>query len=208
MRISFACPSCSATCTVDDIHIGKRGRCKHCGAIFTIPNPESAEADNYALAEPAQRARPNHDVLSESVFLPPRSRSAAQPGPVRREWSDEPALVASKAHYSPSEVRWKTWLISAAIALGLIMAIATLVPGGTSFVGIVLVVLSLILGPVGGLGALYRVFSEEVLCGLLFLFLPFYDVYYIVTRWDDMWPWVTCVAASVGFLVMGVRLLG
>jgi hypothetical protein len=88
------------------------------------------------------------------------------------------------------------------------MAIATLVPGGTSFVGIVLVMLSLILGPVGGLGALYRVFSEEVLCGLLFLFLPFYDVYYIITRWDDMWPWVTCVAASVGFLVMGVRLLG
>ena len=43
MHVSFACPSCNATGSVDAVHIGKQVRCKHCGTRFAIPDPENSE---------------------------------------------------------------------------------------------------------------------------------------------------------------------
>ena len=53
MRISFACPSCNASGSVDAVHIGKQVRCKYCKARFAIPDQEAAKPDVYALEEPS-----------------------------------------------------------------------------------------------------------------------------------------------------------
>ena len=42
---------------------------------------------------------------------------------------------------------------------------------------------------VGAIGMLIVPFRESVVCGLLYIFLPFYALYYLVTRWDDMKKW-------------------
>lgn len=43
-------------------------------------------------------------------------------------------------------------------------------------------------GLVGGIWILILAFEEDILCGLLFLFLPFYALYYVVDRWENELP--------------------
>ena len=35
----------------------------------------------------------------------------------------------------------------------------------------------------------YGAFSEDVLDGLLYITIPLYTAYYLVTRWEDLWIW-------------------
>ncbi len=60
---------------------------------------------------------------------------------------------------------------------------------------------SLGLMAVGGIGMFIVPFFESVVCGLLNLFLPFYGLYYLVTRWEDMQEVVPVLhrRARVGF---------
>ncbi|MFV1964875.1 MAG: hypothetical protein ACC628_05595 [Pirellulaceae bacterium] len=53
------------------------------------------------------------------------------------------------------------------------------------------------------------VFSESVLCGVLYLFLPFYPLYYLITRWDDVGGYfliqLGCgVVAMVGGIMLAI----
>ena len=57
-----------------------------------------------------------------------------------------------------------------------------------------------------GAGA-YGAFSEDFLYGVLYLVLPLYNAYYLVTRWDDLWKWFLCSTVGVGFVAVGTRLL-
>jgi hypothetical protein len=38
---------------------------------------------------------------------------------------------------------------------------------------------------VGGVGMIVVAFEEDTSCGLLYLFVPGYSLYYLVTRWDE-----------------------
>jgi hypothetical protein len=54
-----------------------------------------------------------------------------------------------------------------------------------------------------GLGA-YVAFTEDSLYGWLFLFIPFYAAYYIVTHWDDMWlSFVPMTAGAIAIFIAG-----
>jgi hypothetical protein len=52
----------------------------------------------------------------------------------------------------------------------------------------------------------YGAFCEDLLYGLLYLLIPLYTAYYIVTRWDDLWVWGTCSTTGVGLIIFGTEL--
>ncbi|MGE0711600.1 MAG: PilZ domain-containing protein [Planctomycetota bacterium] len=53
-RFRFRCGGCEAVISVDPRHCGRRGKCPHCQAEFTIPNPRgSSESRPRLEAEPA-----------------------------------------------------------------------------------------------------------------------------------------------------------
>ena len=52
-----------------------------------------------------------------------------------------------------------------------------------------------------GAGA-YGAFREDVLYGFLYLAIPLYTAYYIVTRWDDLWTWFACSTLGVGLVLL------
>lgn len=67
--------------------------------------------------------------------------------------------------------------------------------------GLIVVALYLI----GGIGMLVTPFRESVACGLMYLFLPFYGLYYLVSRWDAMKRWfLTSLAGLAMAIFMGV----
>jgi len=134
MNVSFACPSCNASGSVDAVHIGKQARCKHCGAHFSIPDPEDSQPDVYALEEPspqAARARSN-SLAEDAVFLPDRADATSAVGRPRRKERSVSGPTSRSVRASKSDFPWQTWLIQGGVALVLILtAIAFLAPDGT-----------------------------------------------------------------------------
>jgi predicted Zn finger-like uncharacterized protein len=46
MKITFSCSNCGAVYSVDQSSAGKRGKCKKCGSIITVPNVMKPELTN------------------------------------------------------------------------------------------------------------------------------------------------------------------
>jgi len=210
MRVSFACPSCNAAGTVDAIHVGKQVRCRHCGANFTIPDGEKPESDVYALEEPAEpsaRGVPDTQVQN-AVFVPARGDDATTMDRLRRKGEPSSELTPQRTRRNTPEFPWISWLIRVCIAFVLILtAIVLFAPHGTWLAGCILTVTGGILILAGHLAGAYGAFSEDSLYGFLYLLIPLYTAYYIVTRWDDMWVWFTCSTVGVGMSMVGIELI-
>ena len=85
-------------------------------------------------------------------------------------------------------------------------AIALFVPRGTLIVACVLMVVGSTMVLVGYFAGAYGAFSEDFLYGFLYLVIPLYTAYYLVTRWEDLWVWFTCSTAGVAFVLLGARM--
>jgi len=210
MNVSFACPSCDAAGSVDAVHIGKQVRCKHCGARFSIPDPEDSQPDVYALEEPspqAARARSNSPA-EDAVFVPARADARSAVDRPRRKERSVSEPTSRNVRASQSDFPWQTWLIWGGVALALILtAIALPAPDGTWLVGCILIAIGGILVPVAYFAGAYGAFSEDVLYGLLYIMIPLYAAYYLVTRWEDLWIWVTCATVGVGLVLIGTEVV-
>lgn len=87
------------------------------------------------------------------------------------------------------------------------MLTALLAPRGTWIAGCVLVALGGVLVPLGYFAGAYGAFREDFLYGFLYLVIPLYAAYYLVTRWEDLWPWFACSTAGVGLVWLGTELV-
>jgi hypothetical protein len=127
----------------------------------------------------------------------PRRRERSVLGPTSRN------VRASK-----SDSPWQTWLIWSGVASVLILtAVALLAPHGTWLVGCILISIGGILVPVAYFAGAYGAFSEVVLYGLLYIMIPLYTAYYLVTRWEDLWIWITCATVGVGLVLIGTEII-
>jgi hypothetical protein len=76
MPIDVTCDACGARFKAPDAAAGKRGKCKKCGAVITVPVPEpigapAAEDDMYDIAEPAPApAKPYKPAASSGTVAP------------------------------------------------------------------------------------------------------------------------------------------
>ena len=210
MKISFACPSCAATGSVDATAAGRSARCKHCGHHFTIPTPREPEAEpeGYLLDEPAEC------TVGPAAMSPPRdsafvrSRGGEGTTASRKPGRNAPESTPRTPRRQVSRFPWQTWLVRGGIATAITLAaIALFAPNGTLIAGCALLVLGMVLVLVGyGAGA-YGAFHEDFLYGFLYLVIPFYTAYYMVTRWDDLWVWFTCMTSGVGLVLFGIEIV-
>jgi hypothetical protein len=208
MTISFACPSCAATGSVDASFAGKPARCKHCGHRFSIPRPGEPEPAVYGLEEPdtAVAAGTAIDPSTDSVFF--RSQGDGPIAAVRRQPKRTvPGSIARSARSRGAQFAWRPWALRGGVAAGIALAgIALLAPQGTLIVAITLMVLGSAMVLVGyGVGA-YAAFGEDFLYGLLYVVVPLYTAYHIVTRWEDLWVWFTCSTVGVVLILLGAEL--
>jgi hypothetical protein len=207
MKIPFACPSCSAAGSVDAAAAGKSARCKHCGHRFTIPNPSpvAAEADVLPLAEPAG-GYAVMDPVPVSTFVPSRGDAPTSEPPRRPKRSASRSTTRTGGKRA-SRSAWLTRLAWLAGTLAVtIAAIALLAPNGLLIAACAVIILGCALILVGyGVGA-YGAFSEDFIYGFLYLVIPPYAAYYLVTRWDDLWVWFACMTLGVGIILLGIEL--
>jgi hypothetical protein len=210
MRIPFACPSCNATGSADAAFIGTQVRCKHCGARFAIPDPDDPEANIYALEGAADEpAQDDATSLGKSTFfVPSRSDSTTGGGQAARKKRSSTGLTPTRARKEKPAFPWLTALIWTAIVLVVVLVlIALLAPQGTLIAGSVLMVLGSVLILVGYSAGAYGAFCEDFLYGFLYLVIPLYTAYYMATRWEDLWVWLSCATLGVGLILIGVEVV-
>lgn len=213
MKTSFACPSCGAAGAADAAFAGRQVRCKHCGHRFPIPDDDGdgdgdgPEGDAYALDEPARVATTSPP--RESVFVTPRGDEppASPSAPPRRSKPTRPA-GGTTARSREADLPWRTWLArGGVVALIALAAVALIAPSGVLIVGNVLLALGSGMVVVGYFAGAYGAFCEDFLYGVLYLGVPLYTAYYLVTRWDDLWVWFACSTAGVAVVLLGTGLV-
>ena len=210
MNVSFACPTCNASGSVDAVHVGKQVRCKHCGARFAIPVPGASQPDVYDLEEPQERSTrsTSKNLAEDAVFVPARADATSAINRPRRSKRSVSGPSTRRSRSSRSDFPWQTWLVRCSLALVLsLTAIAFLAPHGIWLVGCILVAIGSLLVPVAYFAGAYGAFSEDSLYGLLYILIPLYAGYYLVTRWEDLWVWIVCATVGVGLVLIGTELV-
>lgn len=211
MKISFECPSCGASGSVDAVHVGKRVRCRHCKYQFAVPGPDGGEPLGYSLEGVAQAPAVAEatDLPESPVFVPARGDEVSAASSPRRPRTRSQSN--SKARPSRGETAGFAWmkrgipvLIVMAVAL---LATALFVPDGMLIAGYTLLGVGTLMAIVGlGAGA-FGAFSEDFIHGFFYVVFPPYAAFYFVTRWDDLWIWFACVVGGVGLITLGGQVL-
>jgi hypothetical protein len=152
-------------------------------------------------------------ALTESTTLPPSSyvASPARPGPEPVP-PTRPLVSAVKKKRRNAVRPWENPKVRGALVGVLVLvlvlaAIALFVPGGKRMVGLTLVVAGGLTFLAGYLAGAYGAFSEDFLFGFLYLAVPFYTAYYIVTRGEDLWRWFIAMIVGTLILLTGVSLV-
>jgi hypothetical protein len=207
MKVAFTCPGCGVSGSLDAAHAGKIVRCRHCGCRSAVPAAGEPEADVYALDEPT--TEPPGDMarvpFEGSVFVAAgRDEPTGAPRP-RRPRRKAPRPIAPKRD---ADSAWWKWLIGcAAVVLLAIAAIAMLAPQGTLIAGCVLLVIGSVMLMTGYFVGAYGAFREDSLYGFLYILIPLYTAYYLITRWDDLWVWCACSTVGVGLILLGTEIV-
>jgi hypothetical protein len=229
--------NCGKRLEVDDGVAGKKAKCKQCGHIFVIPTPRavtpqpvgrrpssrrdeddswSAAAapkaedpfDRYGLDEPMAAPKPSAITYAPSYAddeePPAPKRIGPAPSPTREESSGSRWSSGRREFWDgiPGPM-YMVMFGAVAFTAGLAIVIPStgmllLIAAGASF---------LILWLYAALGMLVLPWQESAACGLMCMFVPFYALYYLITRWDTMkGPFLSGLAAYGIVMVAAIGL--
>lgn len=198
MPIRFQCDSCGQAVTVDDAHAGRRGQCRRCGTVLTIPLPDAPEDESgYALADPLPIEDPPPIDGPSTTFDPPaRSRTApAKTRPTRRQREEAWKALARRVGLG---------LAILLVGLGLVAALA---PQGMLIVGGLLAVAGIVIFVYGYLSMLYIAYTEDAMYAMLFFLFPPFALWYTVTRMDDLWHRLAIMGVGIAVLTVALWFL-
>jgi hypothetical protein len=200
------CPACGFVGSLDASNIGKSLRCRRCGHRFVVPEAGEQEADEYMLDGPAPETFKETERRSggDSTFVSaPVDDAMTAPKPRRKT---RKAPRSSPRKRGPG-FAWRNWLIGLSVVIVLaLITVSFAVPSGTLIAACAVIVIGCVMLLAGFLVGAYGAFREDVLYGLLYVLIPLYTAYYLVTRWDDLWVWCACSTAGVGLILLGTEI--
>ena len=210
MTFRFACPSCAVEGVANTSFVGRSVRCRQCHHRFTIPPPGATSTDVYGLevAPSSTDVTPEPDGADGSVFVTARGDSSG-PAPLPRR---TPRIVPKRAERAAERDgkggRGYVWPVRVVVGLVLTLAaIALWAPRGPIIVASVLLALGSLMVLIGYAAGAHGAFREDFLHGFLYVAVPFYTAYYLITRWDDLWPWFACSTAGFLLVTLGTEIL-
>jgi hypothetical protein len=217
MKLTFSCTNCGREYSADASNAGRRARCKQCGEAMTVP----AETDLIPLAEepaspdPAARSAEapirGPQRMGANVFV--SSRAEGESAPRRRKKrknfdTDMERAGEEFRGFAARNAKLGAWILAIAVVVAVaLFVVARSIPNGTIVAGLSLAAIGLLMMLVGfGVGA-YAAFCEDFLNGMLYLFIPIYTAYYLVSNWDEMWRWFLIMTAGAGLILMATSIM-
>ena len=192
---------------VDESLVGRHVRCKHCTHRFAVPSHGEEDSGGYAMVEPTRDAAQVAATRTDSgpVFVASLGNEPAAVFSPRKLKKTRPR---SPRRQGESVFVWKTWLVRAGVVAALaLLATALFLPRGVVLAGSAMVILGSVMVLAGYAAGAYGAFCEDFLYGFLYLVIPLYTAYYLVTRWEDLWKWFVGSTAGVGLVLIGAAML-
>jgi hypothetical protein len=192
--------------SLDAANAGKNLKCRHCGHRFVAPEAGEPEAEVYMLDEPStatyqETRRPS---AGDATFVPSSGDETTRAlKPRRKSQKASPSTPRKRG----TDFAWRNWLIGLALVIVVtLVAVSVLVPSGTLIAACVVIVIGCVMLLLGFVVGAYGAFREDMLYGLLYVLIPLYTAYYLVTRWDDLWVWCACSTTGVGLILLGTEI--
>lgn len=194
---------------------GRRLKCPACGGTVSVPGGAAKTTDARSQSD-TDNSNPDplglvgiasEFPLSDNDFGGRSLKPTREPSPIASPAyaaaaSFNPTKTGQAASERVSNLEPRQFLFVGAGVTALMVAVAgLLLPSLGLLVGGAISLLAILPGVVGALWILILAFDEDLLCGVLYLFLPFYSLYYVVTRWENAPPfWLLggSIAAQFG----------
>jgi hypothetical protein len=189
--ISVQCDYCFQEYKVKPTLAGKRVKCKECGHAIRIPRPGEEE-----------------DPYAEDEFATGSAQNA--PPPRRTDTRRSAGQATHKRKQASSAVSDSTLLLVLGGAGGggllLLVVVGIVFPLLGGLLSLLMIGLGGMVSGGAGIWIVVIAFQDDTLQGVLTLLVPFYLVYYAITRWDtSKFAFLTYVAgAAVGLCGLGL----
>jgi ribosomal protein S27E len=191
MTIHVTCDSCFMNYQLKDELAGRKVRCKHCQSIIEVPR----------VGKPTIEAEDDH-------WFDEPDEPADAPAPVRRKKKGKKKRLREREGSSGFRLGIVAVIGMAFVGLFVLMCLVGIVWRPLwSVLGMGTAVVGGGLALVGGIGILMAAFEEDTICGVMYLVVPFYGLYYIVTRIAEVWKLVLMNIGGAVLLVVGMMLL-
>lgn len=232
--ISIQCDECSKSYKVKPEMAGKKAKCK-CGASIVIPQPRKKQSKKLVSTPPRPKKtkpkpKPESDPWDEDPWdddfggedyeaddefddgfddLPRRPQRGGSSG--GRSKSNRGGRSKKgrkkKSGGGSSAMKIVGMVFGGIVVVGLLLGfvvkpVGAITAGILTFVGIICYV-------GGALRCLIAAFEEDIMCGILWLFVPFYSLYYIISRFSELAQYillaiggVACAGVGMGYLAL------
>jgi hypothetical protein len=231
--IVINCPGCGKRYELSGTLAGKKSRCRQCGEVFAIATPQAAVRQPETLTMTLLPEEPSTtppqappESYWESVLADDTGDAQEQKGRKPADYDDFelPSPTRPAAGSRKSKRTGRDTGIGVAISGWFSVALLVLLAGAygsgslgllsksqvRGFVGVSLMLTMLACAILIIWGTIWLVvvaFREDAGCGLMFLFVPFYQLYYIWTRMAETKGPASMVAVAY-FVIIGFAILG
>ena len=203
MPIAVRCRGCDKQYRVKVESAGKTFRCPQCRELVAVPDARSSNSEGSDFN--GDHVDDDDDFRKMQSLTEPRSGTEPQSRSRKRTNRGDNGKIGLWIGIGGGIAAAFTAL---AIGASFLFPLLGVVIGVGLFLCAILVgVAGIALNFVGGIGCLVKAFAEDVSYGLLYLFVPCYGLYYIITRGDRLEPFrrlffISFAAVPVCLLLM------
>lgn len=196
--IQVRCANCSSLLRARDQLAGKAVACPHCNFRVDIP----VAGAGFEVIEdnaPAPARRPPQAASSQR----PPARPARVTSVDDEEFEDRPRRPVRRRKRRPAGGMANDRFViicGSLLIVGIVLGVL-----GFASLGIALLAMSFCAGVFlfSGIWGVVVAFQEDASCGLMYLFVPFYSLYYLVTRWETAGrPFLLGLTAIIPYILV------
>jgi len=204
-KISISCSKCDQSYAVARESIGKTAKCKKCGESFTITEPPEdllGDSDGGLRVQPVEQQQPAPSHLDDYLEIARGDGVEVRPGAEGEKAETVAVRFAAILLFPPVAV----------VAVGLMgyvigrtfNATGPGAVGADRFFAFLVAIFSALFCLLSFLAVLVtlvwgalKAFAEDVIQGLLYVFVPYYALYYQASRWYAMERVYYCTVGSM-----------
>jgi predicted Zn finger-like uncharacterized protein len=212
MPIDAQCGSCTAKYRVVDTAAGRRVKCRRCGNGIDLPG-QAVPADAIAVLAQLEKTAPPAAAAPDAALFQYRAvmSTVTAPvisGPTKKHGTSIKDLQVAGGKPVGKDKRGGGGGLPGGMMIPMIVGGIVLLLAGLSFLSPIFTLALLGFGYLlmftGSVWGLLTAFRENSLCGTLYLVLPFYSLYYLLTRWYEMkFPFLTSLTGFAIFFLAG-----
>lgn len=205
-KIRLKCAGCDRALTVGAEKSGKKLRCPTCDTVITVPS--SSDSEEQSASGPARKAKRKKAEDPDHIWSTPMS-SYSSPAIEEHEY-EQYGIPAKKPRSSDIEISTNEMTLKGPMiffVIGLVIGIVSIVlalsaPEAGRIVSFGAIIIGALISVVGHWKIRETAYEESTSCGIMFVWLPLYQPYYIISRFSQIkTPFLVTILGNIAAIV-------